>query len=580
MIRRYDGNQWVTEAEGDTRVEAWIERNFPLSSKTFHSSVVLQQGKADRFLIADPKDRRDILTQLLQMDFYQKLDELAVKRRNEVRKRYEEKLQEFNNLSSPTDEQVSEQRALIKQMEGELKAQEIKLKDKEQELRNAQESQRLLSEIDSRQQQQHRDSALCAQAEHIQEQATRFRQLRDGIRLLDALWMARHELTREEQVWQQHQQQIERLKIQLQDAERQVDQHHQAQFGAETQVARVAKQLEECRQEQDIAIKRLEQLQQVESIEQRIMTEERKLAASEPLLQRQTEIQQKFQRYEELSAVIPLLENIEQIVLDLGEAEKRMARAKESVQLLDEEIHNVSIEELRLKQNAEEVAATVQKLHQDINTCNSQITFLNDKLTERSKADDADECPTCGSRLDDLDVRERLKHERREWEEKVASFKVEEQRLQSLLIKNETEEQRQQRSLKQQGENIKQILLQRERLRSDYTHAQNAVARYKGDLAKAQERAGELSSQLGLLDQLKRELLTLSKITTEKEKLNSALQIAASVNAAITTLCEQLKQLPDYSLPQRVELRTAINELEHKNVTTEQVLREAQDHLA
>src|SRR5262245_35231015 len=41
IIKRYEAPDWITVAEGEIKVKEWIKQNFPASSNTFHSAVVL-----------------------------------------------------------------------------------------------------------------------------------------------------------------------------------------------------------------------------------------------------------------------------------------------------------------------------------------------------------------------------------------------------------------------------------------------------------------------------------------------------------------------------------------------------------
>jgi DNA repair protein SbcC/Rad50 len=579
IVQRYEDTHWVTVVDGESKVKEWIKQNFPVSSDTFHSAVVLQQGRADRFLIAEPKERRDILTQLLQLGFYQKLDEVAVSSCYKARVRYEEKKQEFSRSPFPTDEQLAEQQNLIRRLERETDELEAKLKAKEEELRHAQDAQRLKSEIEDRQKRRQADSELFVKAEQIRAQVRRLRQLRDGVRLLDHLWNARRELVREDEEWRKHQEQTDCLTVQLRGAEQSVENHRRAEAKATEQLIETGKQLEQRKQEQGETMQRLRYLNQIEDIEHRIRLEELKLAEHLPLLQRRAVIQRDYERHQELCDTIALLKKLGQAEAGLRVAQATMAQAESAVRIIEKELQAEAAEEGRLRKLAEESSDIIEKLRGDIADYDMRIGLLDDRLKRRNDIGDADECPTCGSRLDAPDVRERLRHEQTHWQEERTRLETEKQFLGVKLTEAEAEDRLLLRAIERQTESAKRLSLRLERARSDYDHAQNDVARCELELKKSKEETGDLAGQLGLLSQLEEECVELSGAPAEKERLSRALQVESNVNAVVETLRGQLGQLPEYEPGQRQQIRADAEDVTGKFESGEKAYNEAQDRL-
>jgi DNA repair protein SbcC/Rad50 len=576
IIQRYEDPHWVTVADGESKVKEWIRQNLPVSSNTFHSAVVLQQGRADRFLIALPKERRDILTQLLQLGFYHKLDEVAVRSRYRAREKYEEKKQEFSVSPFPTDEQLAEQQDLIRRLERETDELEAKLKDKEEELRNAQEAQRLKAEIEERQKRRQADSELFAQADQIRAQVRRLRQLHEGVRLLGDLWNALRELAREEEEWRKHQEQTDLLTERLQEAEQSVENHHRAEAEATEQVAEAGKRLDQSKQEQDETAQRLDYLNRIEDIERRIRSEELKLADHLPLLKRRAIIQRDYERHQELCGAIALLKKLGQAEAGLRGAQATMAQAESAVRITERELQAASAEEERLRRLAEESAAEIEKLHRGVADYDKRIGLLNDRLERRSDIGDADECPTCGSRLDAPDVRERLRHEQTHWQEEITNLETEKRLLEVKLVEAETESHLRQQGVKQQSESAKQHALRLERARSDYDYSQRDVARCALELEKTKKETGDLARQFGLLSQFEEECAELSGAPSEKERLSLALQVEGRVNAVVDTLRGQLGQLPEYDPGQRQQILAEAADVTRKFATCEKAYHDAQ----
>src|SRR5262249_11981028 len=189
-IKRYNGDHWETIAQSENKVNSWIKRNFPVCSETFHSAIMLKQGDADRFLTAGSTERRTILTQLLQLSFYQELDKVTKRRFNEEKRRRDDLQRELELLPAPTDMELAQQRDLIQFAENRLTELEATLKEKHQELYDVRRAQKLIAELSERERQQENDSVLLSQAEHIHGRAQRLRSLREGVRLIEELWEA------------------------------------------------------------------------------------------------------------------------------------------------------------------------------------------------------------------------------------------------------------------------------------------------------------------------------------------------------------------------------------------------------
>jgi DNA repair exonuclease SbcCD ATPase subunit len=90
IVKEVQAAEW-DDAERDWRplpdtgnergLRAWVDRRLRMSAEVFCSTVLLQQGKADRLLTVDPQKRFDVLANLLDLDVYQRLAGRAADRR-------------------------------------------------------------------------------------------------------------------------------------------------------------------------------------------------------------------------------------------------------------------------------------------------------------------------------------------------------------------------------------------------------------------------------------------------------------------------------------------------------------------
>lgn len=76
LLERWEGGEWRPDGEGADRVreaEAKIEEAIGLDYEAFTRAVLLPQGKFAEFLVGDAKERREILTELLGLELFQRL---------------------------------------------------------------------------------------------------------------------------------------------------------------------------------------------------------------------------------------------------------------------------------------------------------------------------------------------------------------------------------------------------------------------------------------------------------------------------------------------------------------------------
>jgi exonuclease SbcC len=80
LLERWEDGEWRQAGEGADRVreaDAMIRQAIGLDYEAFTRSVLLPQGKFAEFLVGDARDRRNILTELLGLELFERLAKLA-----------------------------------------------------------------------------------------------------------------------------------------------------------------------------------------------------------------------------------------------------------------------------------------------------------------------------------------------------------------------------------------------------------------------------------------------------------------------------------------------------------------------
>lgn len=112
----------IPETDSERGLARWVKETIRLDAQTFCASTMLLQGESDRLIKAGPTDRFDILSGLLDMEVYQRIEREARNRakwhRDEV-KRIEAELTQRAKVS---DEQLTCAQAAVSKAEAELGA--------------------------------------------------------------------------------------------------------------------------------------------------------------------------------------------------------------------------------------------------------------------------------------------------------------------------------------------------------------------------------------------------------------------------------------------------------------------------
>jgi DNA repair protein SbcC/Rad50 len=69
--------QAVTDSESRDALKGWVTRTIGIDERAFTSSVFLQQGKSEKLLTSDDKDRHEVLSQIIDLSKYQRIYERA-----------------------------------------------------------------------------------------------------------------------------------------------------------------------------------------------------------------------------------------------------------------------------------------------------------------------------------------------------------------------------------------------------------------------------------------------------------------------------------------------------------------------
>ena len=144
-VRAYEGDKRLDL--GKNEVERWVERITGLDYRTFTKVIVLPQGEFDELLKPrEPKERRNILIRLLDLQLFEEIRILASERFRQLTGERETLAEEFERLKDVSAESIRELEAEKSLIERKLRNIQDKITEAEEELSKAREVEKLRKE--------------------------------------------------------------------------------------------------------------------------------------------------------------------------------------------------------------------------------------------------------------------------------------------------------------------------------------------------------------------------------------------------------------------------------------------------
>lgn len=410
QVRSASGDFISLTSKGMRETQDYIVHELKLDYETFINSAYLRQGRADEFMVAKPADRKKILGNLLKLDQYEKLAELAKDQAKEFKIKADLLEESFapNLEKLATTPQIKAELALVTQAIAELNQRQDQdratLKDLqvianqrqtwEQQLilqqqslaRRQQENDRLQADIGRSQQDLEKNLALLNQSEEIETQYQHWQTLQQ-----------------QEEIFNQKFQQFQELNLQRQNTEQQLQQQ---EGNLQIQIRRFQARLEDLdQQEQDLQkvlseapkiASALAHLEQARTEMNRLDNLQNQVAPF--LQQRQTLENQILQAAEKLKIKLDLLEGdrqkLTQQIAQIPEQRKQLQALNQELAELDKK----KVYQERLRDKKLEQARQRERLQESQRNCHKQLAELQQKLNLLDIPEAT--CPLCDQDLD------------------------------------------------------------------------------------------------------------------------------------------------------------------------------------
>jgi len=510
-----------------TQIDRWVEQITGLDYRTFTRVILLPQGEFDRFLKpSSPKERREILIGLLNLEIFEKIRQMASEEYRKLEGELNLLRKELARLESVTEESLEKLRESIEELQTRIEHIRREAERERELLRKAEERDRIEEELGHVRKKLQEAEAEIAELGDLEERIKLARRILPFLPFLQRLEEVEEELremrlTREKIL-------KDRLKLEgemagIEEEVRRAEREH-------ARLPLLRKKLQQTLLELDRLSRAVEEERKLARLTEEVRTKKHILSEKRKLLE---ECEQRLRKGEEV------IKATQEELADLAYSEEDYLR------LLKENTRRETL--LEKKRKLGELEKALRELRKKQETLTKKHTELKKKIEEKEKElkeqnllfyahlireelEEGDSCPVCGGvyrkgeSLSEAKPVERLQKALEELEEEIRSI---ERELSDVSARTE--------ALATERESLTAVLEEeRELLASDLPHRLREMderRRKKREIESKLEKYRTAYTELlhrrdvvlGEIGKLEAEIASLEKMMAEKKELLSEL---------------------------------------------------------
>ena len=559
IVLEWDGKKWVAVKNTKNKVEEWVKKNLRMGSKTFTSAVLLQQGEADAFLKAKPKDRKDRLLEILDLDFYKLLGEIAASKKNNARNEWRQLEQKLSMLRKVDDVEIKSQNQVIAQISSDLSNANILVSNKKIELRDAEQVLKMKESIKLKEDAKKQVEKLLKREEQIISNVKRYRELSSDVP------MARNILEIKGRIKQENEEQ-KKISISLIAKDRSlaeisenIKKSQKDTLAAKKDHANKIQELESIRVERDTFKLKADQIVQIEELESLLAKTKAELTPYQDTLKQSKELDQEKQRYEEIKKFLPAIEDLYQyqeqaskINTEKHKCEIDLSEAKKQLELITSQVQQERKDLLSANRAQEKFRLASEKIE-------ARINQIKEKIKEKEEIHNKDECPVCGSPLNTDEVHLRTEAQIKKLKENLANLLKESKIVNASLRDASVDVSSKDSSIRKLEGKKNKIETNKSVLESKLESAIKRESENKKLIKKQEVRVGDWVREIGNITSLQKELAQLEKNFKKWEKLEVARKEASKLQAVLAMRESDLSRLPKLTTVQRQKAISSYN---------------------
>src|SRR5262245_539676 len=254
----------IVDTQKRAEFDKWVSDHIGLNYETFTSSVLLLQGRAEKLLDSTAKGRAEVLASIVDLERYQRLHEKADGERKKLKGQVEELQAQVNAIPEVSEMELAAAANKIDDASDALAAaHEVveRLQGLEFQTRQWVEVQRKLSAAQAR---RAAAAQLIREADRIEQQAARLKELRDVLPHVDRIGQSRGGLSRSEEATKTLVDRQRDLQAKQFDLEHQLSQAERRKANVQKGIATDEEKLARTAERLPLASAALEQVKQIE----------------------------------------------------------------------------------------------------------------------------------------------------------------------------------------------------------------------------------------------------------------------------------------------------------------------------
>lgn len=561
VVLEWDGKNWVAVKNTKNQVENWVQKNLRMGSKTFTSAVLLQQGEADAFLKAKPKDRKEQLLEILDLNFYRRLSDTVASKKTIARNECKQVEQKLSTMKRVEETEIEAQNKVIKRITDDLKGANKLTSNKEAELRDAVRALNIQEDIREKEKEKKQAEKLITREGQIVVNFKRFRELESDIPVIRNILEIRSRLEQEVGEKDSISKSISTSQSSLADVSIQLKTAQKETSASEKDCTKVRQKLERAQAERDALRGQVDQITQIEGLESLLADAKAKLLPYQEILQRAEELDSEKQRYDELKNILPLLDDLSQARDQATNIDKDKAKCENDLADKTNQLDSVSsrfqLEQKRLL-NARK---TREKLSSSFENLRSQIAELKSRIEEREDISHKQECPVCGSPLDSDEAHSRIDEQIGSWKEDLADLLSESKKVNANLREAETELRSAESSVEKLRTNRTKLETSKSVLKSKIGSLVEQERENKRLIKKLETRTGVWTKEIDNINVLRQEFSRFAKNSKQWERLDFARNEVTRQQTIIIARESDLARLPKWTSSQREKVKSSYKEI-------------------
>ena len=425
-----DGKGGWSEVEGIGKIGDWTEGTLQISYENFVSSVILEQGRADQFLRATPKKRREQLMQLLDLSVYEQISEIANKRRNGSRLELKSKEAQIERTPPVSPDELSVAENAVTNAQSQFGASGEAWKRAQKTYDDALSIADWRGQIAEKEAQQGADAAILSEAATIDNAVKERDELNEVLPALRALSHARSASSHGERELDLARAELANSQARQNELAPTIEatrEENEAAAAALTraQLGATQAELDGARAQSDAEV-----LGQIEELEAQLRECARELETHQSWLDRAESIESRREQIAQLNEIARAVKPVRDATRKVGSAKSAFGEAEAAHQAARARAEEAE----KAWQSAQNARAQSDEAGDEWKaeraTLAAKLEVNRDILRARDEVGEADECPTCGLELDDPEVRARIDEDRELLRREVGNWQT---RLDALV---------------------------------------------------------------------------------------------------------------------------------------------------